>query len=258
MNNLTIRKSFIPQTDGQALDFIKICAAVFMVMDHINASLLGSTQPVMFLLGRAVFPLFCYALAMSLLRVGPEKTPRYALRHIAPRLLILAVITEPIAQLSRDIGPVGNVLFTLGFGAIVAGLTCRLKDWQIAALCLLSLLPLYFMPLVEFSTAGIMLPAAFLLVLRGRKIGYACVFMLLACINLPVIGNITEAVTAEDILAISLTSAATIITPIVLIRYAADQPQTGRYLPKYFLHIFYPLHLAIIGVIHYWMTITGS
>lgn len=258
MDNAATSKSFIPQTDGQALDFIKICAAVFMVIDHINTSLLGSTQPAMFLLGRAVFPLFCYALAMSLFRVGPEKMPRYAIRRIAPRLLILAVITEPIAQLSRDIGPMGNVLFTLGFGALVAGLTCRFKDWHIAALCLLSLLPLYFMPLIEFSTAGVMLPAAFLLVLRGRKIGYACVFMLLACINLPVIGNITETVTSQDIMGITLTAAATIITPIALIRYAASQPQTGRYLPKYFLHVFYPLHLAIIGIVHYWITTAGN
>ena len=91
MDNKTACKTFIPQVDGRALDAIKICAAVFMVIDHINTTLLASTRLEMFLIGRITFPLFCYALAASMLKAGPDK----------------ARITLELHTLSREAGWVG-------------------------------------------------------------------------------------------------------------------------------------------------------
>jgi len=258
MNNIDVRKTFIPQTDGRALDFIKVCAAIFMVIDHINATLLDSTQPPMFLIGRATFPLFCYALAVSLMKVGPEKAPHYAWTRYAPRLLLLAIITEPIAQFSRDIGPLGNVLFTLALGAVLAGLCFRLKEWQTAALCALGIGLMYFPAFFEFSTAGAMLPAAFILAMRGRVIGYVCLAALLCCINLSGFGDLMTKIDSDVITFICMMAAACIIIPVSLIRFAATQPQDGRYLPKYFLHVFYPLHLLLIWAVGYFFMGLGA
>jgi hypothetical protein len=258
MNNIDVRKTFIPQTDGRALDFIKACAAVFMVIDHVNMTLLDSAHPPMFLIGRATFPLFCYALAVSLMKVGPEKAPHYAWTRYAPRLLLLAVITEPIAQFSRDIGPIGNVLFTLTLGAVMAGLCFRLKQWQTATLCLLAIGLMYFPQVFEFSTAGVMLPAAFILAMRGRIIGFACLGALLCFINLPGFADVLEKSDPDVLVFICMVAAACIIVPISLIRFAATQPQDGRYLPKYFLHVFYPLHLLVIWAIGYFFMGIGA
>lgn len=249
MNNNNALKTFIPQTDGRALDFIKVCAAVFMVIDHINMTLFDSTRPEMFLVGRATFPLFCYAVAVSLLKAGPEKGPHYAWTRYAPRMLLLALITEPIAQFSRDIGPIANVIFTLGIGAAMAGLSYRLREWQIAALCALAVGLMYFPPVFEFSAAGAMLPAAFMLAMRGRPLGFICLALLLSTINLGGFASLLEKEDTDALVYASLAALASIATPLILIRYAATQPQDGRYLPKYFLHVFYPAHLLLIWAI---------
>jgi len=248
MDNIALRKSFIPQVDGRALDAIKICAAIFMVIDHVNHMLLQDAHPAMFLIGRATFPLFCYALAAGLMRAGPEKAPSYALKRYAPRLLLFAVLTEPIAQFSRDIGPVGNVLFTLGLGAAMAGLSYRMKDWQIALLTVLSIGLLYFAPPIEFSMAGVLLPTAFLLTLRGHALGLPCLLALLATVNLCGFQYLLEDETAPIAAFFVLVALATTIPPILIIRSLSQMPQDGRYLPKYFLHVFYPLHLLLLGL----------
>lgn len=212
-------------------------------------TLLDSTRPEMFLVGRATFPLFCYAIAVSLLKAGPEKGPQYAWTRYAPRLLLLALITEPIAQFSRDIGAVGNVIFTLGIGAALAGLSYRLRDWQIAALSGLAISLMYFPPMFEFSAAGAMLPAAFMLAMRGRVTGFICLAALLSTINLGGFPDLFKNGTSDAAIFITMAALACIVTPLLLIRYAATLPQNGRYLPKYFLHVFYPAHLLAIWAI---------
>lgn len=248
MDNKTACKTFIPQVDGRALDAIKICAAVFMVIDHINTTLLASTRLEMFLIGRITFPLFCYALAASMLKAGPDKAPRYALTRYAPRLLLFAVLTEPVVQFSRDIGMVGNVLFTLGLGAAIAGLSFRLKNWHMYILCALAIALMYFPAPIEFSAAGVMLPAAFLMALRGEKGGTVCLVALLCAVNLGDFGATLGAMNPPLASFMVMVMLATILPPLLIIRSAAQWPQQGRLLPKYFLHVFYPLHIFLIGL----------
>ncbi len=248
MDNHSLRKSFIPQVDGRALDAIKACAAILMVIDHINTTLLSGARPEMFLLGRAVFPLFCYAIAVGLLKAGPAQGPSYGFKRYAPRLLLFALLTEPIAQLSRDIGPTGNVLFTLGLGAALAGLSYRLKDWHIALGCLLSVGLMYFPSPFEFSAAGVMLPTAFLLTLRRHGLGLPCLILLLCAVNMGGFQELLRDDSAPAMAFAALVALAAIVPPVFIIRMAAALPQDGRYLPKYFLHVFYPLHLLLIGL----------
>lgn len=254
MDNQTATKTFIPQVDGRGLDAIKAAAAVFMVIDHVNSILLGSSQLWMFLLGRLTFPLFCYALAMALYKAGREKAHGYALRQYAPRLLVFALLTEPIARFSRDIGDVYNVMFTLALGAVMAGLCSRLKDYMVVPLVLAAAGLMYFPTLFEFSAAGVMLPAAFLLTLQKRPAGLPCLILLLATINAGDFGALYAQTGPAGLGFLAATGLVCVTLPPVVIRLSAALPQTGRYLPKYFLHVFYPAHLLILWAIgHYFL-----
>jgi hypothetical protein len=248
---------FIPQVDGRALDFIKICAAVFMVIDHVNMSLLGSRYPEMFLTGRIAFPLFCYALAAGLMKAAAVRPPRYLWTRYIPRLLMIALITEPVARFSRDIGEIGNVLFTLALGAAAMALCRQLRDWQAAALCALAIALMYFPPLFEFSTAGVMLPAMFARAMQGNRMGLACLAALLASINIPGFAALLEDGNPNTAVFIGTITLVCIFPTLALIRFAAAAlPQDGRYLPKYFLHVFYPAHLLVIwGIGRFFMGI---
>ena len=196
MVNTSSAKTLLPQVDGRALDFIKIAAAVFMVIDHINLTWFHEEVQGMFLVGRATFPLFCYALAVAFLKAGPEKGPEYALRKYMPRLLVLAVISEVVCRISRDVDLL-NVIFTLALAAGMAGLSYKLKDWQMILLCIIAVIlgdqfviwvsDMHILP--EFGPAGIMLPAAIMMYMQGRKGGLPCMLALIAVMNIAGYGN---------------------------------------------------------------------
>lgn len=249
MSNKSISKTFIPQVDGRGLDFIKASAALFMVIDHINFVLLASAKPEMFMIGRITFPLFCYALAVALFKAGDDKGTDYALRRYAPRLFVFAVLTEPISRLCRDIGDSFNVMFTLALGAAIAGVSLRMKDWQVALLCVAAAGLMYFPGWFEFSIAGALLPTAFLMALRGRRLAIPCLLLILATINAGDYGGLLGKLTPQVVIFMTVTALFCIVPAFFLIRYAAGMPQTGRYLPKYFLHIFYPAHMIALWAI---------
>lgn len=249
MTNQPVSKTFIPQVDGRGLDFIKICAAVFMVIDHVNSTLLDKSRLEMLMLGRITFPLFCYALAVALFKAGDEKAFEYALKRYTPRLLVFAVLTEPIARFSRDIGDTYNVMFTLALGAAMAGLSLRMKDGVFALLCVAAAGLMYFPPRIEFSFVGIMLPAGFLCALRGRKLGMPCLLLLLTCANYGDYGALINDFSPQAAALMMMISLFCIVPPIWLIRFAATMPQNKRYLPKYFLHVFYPAHMLAIWAV---------
>lgn len=253
MVNTSSAKTFVPQVDGRALDFIKIAAAVFMVIDHINLIWFNGDVPGMFMLGRATFPLFCYALAVAFLKAGPEKAPDYALRKYMPRLLALAIVSEAVSLLTRDTGLL-NVIFTLALAAGVAGYSYRLKDWHLILLTLLALVmddqctiwlgEHHVLP--EFGIAGIMLPAAVMMYMQGRKGGLACMLALIAVMNIPAIGGIIATANPAAMAYIGLIWFSSTVLPWWVIKWSQRLPNEGRLLHKYALHIFYPGHLLAI------------
>ena len=258
MVNNSSAKMLLPQMDGRALDFIKIAAAIFMVIDHINLIWYDGNVHGMFLVGRATFPLFCYALAVAFLKAGPEKSPEYALRKYVPRLLALAVVSEAVSLLTRDTGLL-NVIFTLAFAAGIAGYSYRLKDWHLILLCVLALIiddqcslwlgERHILP--EFGVAGIMLPAAIMMYMQGRKGGLACMLALIAVMNLGEFADIINNLNAAVISYVALVWFSSAVLPWWVIEWSQRLPNEGRLLHKYALHIFYPGHLLLIfGLFH--------
>jgi hypothetical protein len=235
------KKSFLPQCDGRALDFIKICAALLMVIDHMNEIWFGAELFTMYLLGRAAFPLFCYAVAAAVMKKDRRGAGIYA-----ARLLILGALVQPFYQPALG-AATGNVIFTLAAGAAFAAFTSRARPWQIytlyAAAALSMLLPLA----VEFGLAGIMLPSAIVLALRGQKGVYPFLILLLFSINAGGLLEVLQKGISRDAwmacLVIGLASA---LLPWLVLSIARDLKQSGRYLSKYSLHVFYPGHLVLL------------
>lgn len=248
------KKMIIPQVDGRALDFIKIAAAVFMVVDHINAMLLHYVVPEMMMVGRATFPLFCYAVAIAV-----DKTENFdnVLEKYGRRLLFLAFLVEPVSLLTRDIGA-ANVIFTLGLGAIFAAYSRQMKDWHVylcfvLAAAAMSVKALSF---VEFGMAGIALPAAILMIWRGRKAAWFFMLLLLATMNCAGYGEELNSLSDVRIVftGIALMILAATSLPFIVLLFAKDLPQNGRLLSKYALHVFYPGHLLLLwGIAHFYL-----
>lgn len=257
MNNTAFKKFSLPQVDGRGLDFIKICAAIFMAIDHINYCLLHHQSLEMMLIGRGAFPLFCYALAVAVWRIDPERAPTYALHSYGRRMMIFAVLAEPVSYFVRNTGEV-NILFTLALGGIFAGVSSKLKDWQLYGFLLLAI-ALHFTPhFVEGGTAGIALPAAILAVMQKRKGATVFLLMLLFTVNVDagVFVNSTHIISA--LFAVVLLGICATLLPLATLKVAEFFPADGRCLHKYALHIFYPGHLLILWAIgHYMLKLPG-
>ena len=102
------------QLSGAPLDAIKLFAAVLMLGDHVNTILLHGNVTILWSLGRAAFPLFCFALSCNLAR-GTN-----SLRYFQT-LILFGVVTQPIHGAAFS-GNFANVLFTLAVGAVVASI----------------------------------------------------------------------------------------------------------------------------------------
>jgi len=249
MSNDNRCKSFIPQVDGRALDFIKICAAILMVIDHMNFMWFGLAVPQMSLMGRVVFPLFAYGVAVAVQRGGLPRVPQYA-----GKLLFTAVAVEAIVQLARPTDEV-NVIFTLAVGAMCAGYALQAKNWQILLCYAAALASVAVKIPMEFGLPGIALPSALLLVMQGRRLYIVPLVILLFSINLGGMGEIlkgapTAYLFSPDVIASVITVGFfSSVLPYIVLRLATSLPQTGRYLSRYFLQIFYPGHMVALWLL---------
>lgn len=244
MSNNSPKKIFLPQCDGVALDFIKITAAIFMVIDHMNHIWFDYKYFSMIMIGRGTFPLFCYAMAMAILKAKTDMP-----LHYIKRLLILALVTQPFYYFSVST-EIGSVICTLALGSLLAVLMSRLKLWQIY----LIYIPFIFGALwnfpVEFGLPGVALPSAFVLALRGHKSAYPFMLLFLLLMNpagqYDILGG--EYPGPNVLVYYGLLGLACIILPWLVIDLARNFRQAGRLLPKYALHVFYPAHLFILKI----------
>ena len=76
---------------------LKWAAAILMVLDHVNAHLLGASHPVLYALGRLAFPLFAVVLAPNL-----ATADRAALRRVLGRLGVFGLAAQPFTMLLRS------------------------------------------------------------------------------------------------------------------------------------------------------------
>jgi hypothetical protein len=241
MSNTSPLKRLIPQADGKALDAIKICAALFMVIATAGDTSGNTSGGFTGVFGLAAFVLFCHAQAMAMLRHDPLTAPRYAVMKYGMRLGILAVIVEPISLFSRDI-TVPNVLFALTLATVFSGFCRKLKPVECYAVAGFLLLAATAKPPFEMGLAGVVLPAMLLLAAQGQRaaLGFAAAAVAMIALNGRLLDT-TAAVAEYQGAAIQTLTA--IALALFVLQLSVFVPQTGRLLPKYALHAFFPLQM---------------
>lgn len=233
--------------EGIALDFVKLCAAIFMVTDHIDHIFFNYDILEMQLIGRGTFPLFCFAAAASIYRATPEKAKNQCLK-----LLFLAVLSEPISVLVR--GPLvsdmpANVIFTLAIGSAMALFMPTIKPLFRHLIFAGAVASVWIGETVEFGLMGVMLIPALLQVMRGDKTALPWVFLLLLTINAGGLGDMPTPLPRGWWVPPLLFAIAATALPALVLDLSRTIKSQKRLLSRYALHVFYPGHLALLGLL---------
>ncbi len=250
---------------GAALDTVKLVACLLMVVDHINLIFLD-LHPVLWLLGRMVFPLFCFIVAVHVLRGIEPK--RYLLK-----LLPFAVLSQiPYVWMLWDVifsgnpaAIVLNVIFTLGIGGVLATLFRDKKNVFVGLCLFVALIGELFMPstIFEFGLFGLLLPLVTVRLLQGSVNGFnlMAVLICLGLCNVQLDGSILlsfgGAFVWQDFMgSFGVSFFASLFMAVGsfhVLRHIseADLGEKSRFMPRYFFHVFYPSHLAIIAALSY-------
>jgi len=224
---------------GAPLDCVKTVAAALMVVDHVNYMFFEHTANVMWYLGRPVFPLFVFALVCNLMR--GTNAPDYI-----GKLILLGVVSQPLYATAMA-ASLGNVLFTLAVGAVVA-VALRRQHWIVQHGVFLIATTTIFSSFLQvrdgldYGLAGMLLPAALYLALQGGRAHIIWLAALVVALN----WYPPNPWQLRPILVACVTAVGAILIALAALALRGR----ARFLPRYALHVFYPGHLAILIAIH--------
>ena len=162
---MTDTKSMTAPVRDRALDLLKWLAMLSMVMDHLRY--VGWHANWLYVPGRLAFPWFCLAIAVNLVRNGSRDVDS----SIKWKYLAWLAVFSVIAELPYRIYMAGevttlNVLPTLALGLLVAqGGLSRSRPVRLLGIAALAI-GVLFGPQLMFGMYGVLLPLAFVLVLR--------------------------------------------------------------------------------------------
>ncbi len=232
-------------TTGKKLDAIKISAIIAMLIAHINVIYFDNSIEVITFLSRGWFPLFCYALACSIIRIQDNN------KDLSPylvSLLILGAITQPFYNIGFDFVR-ANALFTLATGAAFAYYYDKMPSYLKITLILFAFFDaMFFSSIWEYSFAGTMMPATIMMIIRQKKWGLTSFLFMLYCAN---IAPVTNYELVSDWILDGIATWLLGIVGLILFFFIPAKlapNKEGRLMPKYTMHIFYPAHLVILGL----------
>lgn len=230
-------------------DVLKLMAMLFMLLDHMWATIIPGNQWMTFV-GRMAFPIFAFQIAEGFFYTSDFK-------KYAKRLLIFAFISEIPFNLfynSSIIYPFHqNVLFTLLLGLVAIRYLDRFirektaKNAVLAVLVLLAANTAAAIGFTDYGAMGVMTVVVFYL-FKDRP--YSWLFQLISLfllnvyffngmfIPLEIFGKVYE----------FQTQGFAILSLIPIHLYNGKKGRGGNVL-KYGMYIFYPLHLFILYLI---------
>jgi hypothetical protein len=223
--------------EGAPLDAIKLVAAAAMVCDHLNDMIFDHDYLPLWYVGRLAFPLFCLVLALNLRRGA---SPAIYAAYLTP----FAIVSQPIYRAAFHDG-LDNILLTLLLAIFVAELMRARPPLIQHAVFALGAAASFAAPWTSIGTglcfgmAGLLLPSALMLAIDGRRDASPWAALLFVGLNWFPRDELFDSLFAPILVVLA---AAAILT---LARRLAGRP---RFLPRFALYWFYPLHLlALIG-----------
>lgn len=228
---------------GAPLDALKLWAMVLMVIDHTNLIVFDDTVPWMYYLGRGCYPLFAFAMAISLNRDRP-------LDAYLKRLVAFALLSQPVFVLAFHENAL-NILFTLALGAVMARWYVEQGPWRPLALLGVALFSAFFDDAIDYDLVGIALPAVLLSAMRGQRHARLWMVLMLLALNLDV-GElfyleggqiVPQELSWDHLLIVAGTLGIPWVSHALCRRVPGD-----RFLPRYALYWFYPGHLLVFAL----------
>lgn len=236
---------FAALLSGRGLDMVKIVAVLAMVVDHAGYIWFGGGLYT-YLIGRIAFPLFCFAAAAAIIRLRDD--PAHLYRQ-AGLLLLFALLTEPVSQLTRSGYQSINVLFTLALAMAIAPVLLKAPTWLRGMVYLAAIAAMALPNAWEFGFAGMLLPVALAHALMGKHLDT------LAAVALALVANF-GGYAGLDVIRVDMTVITIMfatLVPLALLHamnaFYKVQANQRRILPRYALHIFYPLHMLLLWLI---------
>jgi hypothetical protein len=224
-----------------SLDTLKVFAALFMLCDHASVILGEGNAEFFRYIGRGSYPLFCFAMACALAR-RPPSLDAYLLRLVA-----FALLSQPLYILVFDTTQI-NILFTLCLAALASRWLLSLQEKQQHLVFFISLFSFLITDPFDYDIIGLLLPAALVLWIEGKRRGWLWTAILLIFLNTDLVAFVSDEEGAFSWV-FSWDIVWTILATYVFFLAGlggAFFHRGKRYLPRYAMYLFYPIHLAIL------------
>jgi len=230
--------------------FLKLIAIIAMAIDHTGAALLPQV-PVLRVIGRIAFPIFCYSLAVGC--VYTRDMRRYLLR-----MLLLALVSQPFYVLGLNHTTQAMDLIQFGADPMRSAITWYLMSWnrpsimltlaagllliwcfkdrKYALAAVFAAVILYFQGYLDYGWRGVALMLLFYAFLEhpGASFLWVLGFMLWW-------GVMGGGGYQVGPVRFSTQTFAVLALPLIYL-----PTKTNLKLPKWFFYLFYPAHLAAL------------
>lgn len=216
-------------------DLLKLVAIAAMLADHIGLVFFPGV-PAFRWIGRLAFPLFCYCMTVGLLYTRNIK------RYLG-RLAVFALVSQPFFILAfhpydwQLEWSTMNIYFTLSV-SLLAMTGVKTRKWWLFAVSVLLLMFINF----DYTIIGVILMLIFYLCRNRPWLGAVlfCLYYLPALWN----GDLSDPrCLSLGSLCADWSVFSVFAAPLIFLR-----TRSGLKINKYFFYIFYPAHLALIGL----------
>lgn len=230
-------------------DILKLMAMLFMLLDHMWATIIPGNQWMTFV-GRMAFPIFAFQIAEGFYYTSDFK-------KYAKRLLIFAIISEIPFNLfygGSFLYPFHqNVLFTLLLGLIAIRYLDKFvkertfKNGSLAVLILLAATAVAAVGFTDYGAMGVLTVVVFY-IFKNRPFSWLFQLISLFLLNVYFFNGMFIPIEIFGKVYEFQTQGFAILALIPIYLYNGRKGSGGNFL-KYGMYIFYPLHMLILYLI---------
>jgi hypothetical protein len=235
-----LRTATAPERD-RALDLLKWLAMLSMVMDHLRY--VGWDADWLYVPGRLAFPWFCLAIAVNVVRTRTSAARPIRWKYLAWLALFSVIAELPYRLYMAEEVTTLNVLPTLALGLLVAqgGLS---SSWPARVLGIAALaIGVLFGPQLMFGMYGVLLPLAFVLVLRTSI--WLAIVPGIVCLLSNEWPKIIDGMLWGDPISIGALVAC-LLAPLVGLAVLRCRPAFGVWPMRRWAYLIYPVHFLVL------------